>query len=72
LETVPFFDHFEGKKAVAFCHEEGKLEGRPINKVATALWFREIGLTMARELNDILVGNIVIIQCDTQEEIDRL
>lgn len=72
IETIPFFDTFQGKRAVAFCHEEGKLEGRPVNQTATALWWREIGLSMAQQLDDVLVGNIVIIQCDTEEELRAL
>lgn len=60
------------KRAVAFCHEEGKLQSLPLNRVATAFWFREIGEAMAQKLNDVLVGNIVIIQCDTEEEFRAL
>ncbi len=52
IETVPLFDSYKDKPAVAFCHEEGKLEGRPVNKTATAMWRDALGFAA----DDYLVG----------------
>lgn len=36
-----------------WCNEEGKLNGLPVNPVATAMWTRYFGET------DVIVGNVV-------------
>ena len=60
IEVVPFFDKFsyEGTTypAVAFCDEEGKLMGKPINTQATHNWWDLVPV-----MNDVLVGNVVVV-----------
>lgn len=58
IEIVPHFNTFEGKRAVAFCNEEGKLHGLQHNTHATRLWLNRHG--------DYLVGSIAIITGDAE------
>lgn len=57
IQMLPLFETFEGEDCVAFCNEEGKLEGLPYNEAATKFW------TLAADivLDDFLVGDIVIV-----------
>jgi hypothetical protein len=57
IEVIPRFDKLAGRHCVAFCHEEGKLEGQPINPVANVLWQMAAG----KIENDVLVGSICVI-----------
>lgn len=64
IEQVPYFDNilWDGKvhKCVAFCNEEGKLKGLPVNDLASALW-----ITAAkRYTGDVLVGTVVVVWGD--------
>jgi len=59
IETVPYFNKFEGKPCVAYCNEEGKLWGLPTNITATLLWKQQVG-----DPRDILVGDVIILQGD--------
>jgi len=61
IETVPYFEKYNGKRCVAFCHEEGKLEGLPTNRHAMAAWEAALGRPIAE---DYLVGPICIISGD--------
>jgi hypothetical protein len=61
IETVPYFDKYNGVSCVAFCNEEGKLDGLALNRQATQAW-REV--TGGRLTHDVLVGDIAIIQGD--------
>ena len=61
IEIVPYFTRYEDKPAVAFCNEEGKLHGLPVNQRATKLWYAQELRFMGR---DILVGPIVIVTGD--------
>lgn len=61
IETVPYFSKYRGTNCVAFCNEEGKLEGLPPNHAATELWYAIV--PRARGL-DYLVGSIAIISGD--------
>jgi hypothetical protein len=63
IETVPYFDRFDGKPCVAFCNEEGKLQGEPINDRATGLW---VTCLQSRNMvpHDILVGAVAIVTGD--------
>jgi hypothetical protein len=67
LEAVPYFEWFGTRKCVAFCNEEGKLDGLPVNTVATYLW-----RATTPNMSDVLVGNIVIVGYDTEEELKAL
>jgi hypothetical protein len=60
IETVPYFNTYEGERAVAFCNEKGKLHNLPLNITATALWMRQVQGAIA----DALVGNIAIVTGD--------
>jgi hypothetical protein len=61
IETVPYFTKYKGRPCVAFCDEEGKLHGLPVNQRATALWYALEPRFIGR---DILVGPIVIVSGD--------
>jgi hypothetical protein len=67
IEMVPLWSTFLGDPCVAYCNEEGKLEGLPINKTASISWYRNVG----RHMNDILCGHVIVIVNlpeDTREE----
>jgi hypothetical protein len=57
IEVIPRFTKLAGRHCLAFCHEEGKLEGQPPNHVANVLWRIAAGPID----NDILVGSICVI-----------
>jgi hypothetical protein len=59
IETVPYLTRYEGKSCVAFCDEEGKLKGQPVNDRATALW--RFGSIRG---SDLLCGDVVVVQGD--------
>jgi hypothetical protein len=69
IETVPYWEHWDGRQAVAFCNEEGKLEGLPINANATSLWHSQLS---PRTIDDVLCGNVIIISADTGAEMREL
>lgn len=69
IEAVPAFNTIEqgGQVApcVAFCNEEGKLEGQTLNVPATALWLaaqRRDGVS----IDDVLLGQVVILTGDDE------
>lgn len=62
IETVPYFDTYMDSPCVAFCDEEGKIKGKPLNPDATTLW-RKI---LQADLIDVLVGDICIVQGDDE------
>jgi len=61
IELVPHWNHVtvDGKvqRCAVFCDENGKVNGRPINKIATGLWYSAINGIV----EDYLVGDIVIV-----------
>lgn len=61
IELVPYFTKFEGKPCAAFCDEDGKHKGMPVNHRATILWHALEPRFMGR---DFLVGPIVIVTGD--------
>jgi ABC-type glycerol-3-phosphate transport system substrate-binding protein len=63
IELVPYFTRYQGKPCLAFCDEDGKHKGMPINQRATALWYELEPRFMGM---DILVGPIVIVSGDEQ------
>lgn len=63
IEMVPFFTTFEGNECVAFCNEEGKLEGLPPNIPAQILWQIAVRRVIR---DDLLVGPIVVITGDEE------
>lgn len=68
IETVPHFDKYEGRPCVAFCNEEGKLDGLDPNPVAQQYWDEQLGFYNP----DYLVGPILIIAADTKQELWEL
>lgn len=61
IEQVPLFTHVEVNgqrvRCDAFCNEEGKLHGLPLNSVATRMWQSQV----SRPLGDVLVGDILLV-----------
>jgi hypothetical protein len=64
LEVVPYFTQFEGRPCVAFCDDNGKRKGLPVNKLATWLWL--IQLAASPKYHDQLCGNIAIVTGDEE------
>ncbi len=64
IEAVPSFIRYENKPCVAFCNENGKLEGLDVNLHATQLWWSQA--PQFKE-HDILVGDIVVIVADPEK-----
>lgn len=57
IETVPYFNTYEGSPCIAFCNEEGKLHGSPFNPFAQTLWLKATKMAV----HDSLVGSIAIV-----------
>ena len=68
IELIPWFTSYQGRPCVAFCNEEGKLEGLPFNRAANLLWAEALGYPPT---NDVLVGPIAIV-AGPQSFLDRL
>lgn len=62
IEPVPGFNRFRGFACAAFCNEEGKLEGLPVNRAATAAWRSAVGTWPG----DVLVGSVAIVCGDAE------
>lgn len=58
IEFVPYLERFEGVRAQAICDEEGKLNGLPLNAIATKYWPASI------RAGDVLVGDVCFITGD--------
>jgi hypothetical protein len=56
IETVPYFARYDGKPCIAYCNEEGKIKGMPVNRTAQMLWMAQTSIAN----HDVLVGNIVV------------
>lgn len=60
LEVVPYLKLFAWEGTTypckAFCDEEGKLKGKPLNEAATYLWHAQLPNTL-----DVLVGDIAFV-----------
>lgn len=65
IELVPFFTVFRKEECVAFCNEQGKLEGLGFNESATELWAEAMKF-QGFPLNDVIMGPIVIITGDDE------
>ena len=57
IEIIPHFKTILSRSCVAFCNEEGKLNGLPLNQAANMLWRSNAG----HALHDFLCGPVVII-----------
>lgn len=62
IEMIPNFNTYKDVRAVAFCNEEGKVRGLLPNRAATIEWYKALGFNA----DDVLVGNVAIVQGDTQ------
>jgi hypothetical protein len=56
---------FDGRPCAAFCNEEGKIDGLPVNVMATALW-HEFLKRAGYATDDVLVGNIALVTGDKE------
>lgn len=77
IETLPYFNKFEGKRCVAYCNEEGKLTGLPRNEQAQALWLdalmkRDGSLEHIDIGRTVLVGNVAIVTKGVNTPIDSV
>lgn len=61
VEAIPLFMQYEGDECEAYCDEDGKHHGRPLNESATALWYAQTG-----PHEDYLVGDVVILTGDAR------
>ena len=64
IETIPYFETYEGQACVAFCNEEGKLNDLAFNLPATVLWHKV--LRSDQRYRDQLVGPIAILTGDSE------
>ena len=60
IEAVLYFSEYNGENCVAFCNEDGKLDGLSLNVLATMLAGPEF---MA---NDVLFGDVAIVTGDDE------
>lgn len=65
IEFVRLRGEFEGYGL--YVNEEGKLNGLPINDIATAVWEMSFGI-----YTDIIVGNAVIVSAKLNDEGEHL
>ena len=72
IETVPGFDRIQPPDklggtvpCVAFCNEEGKLEGAPYNAQATQAWADCLKVPL-HAMSDVLVGSIIVLYGDDE------
>lgn len=59
IQPVPKFYKYEREKCVAYCNEEGKLNGNKLNLQATHLWYDQFPPIVGI---DALLGAVVIVQ----------
>lgn len=62
FQLIPGFDTYQGRRCLAYCHEEGKLLRLPYNPEAQRLWHA----ASPNAMFDVLVGNVLIIWGDEQ------
>jgi hypothetical protein len=77
IELVPLFNKIDYNRkivhCVAFCDEDGKNKGLPLNKTATRLWETALKLvghpglkTPDGRIADYLVGSILVVSGDKE------
>lgn len=75
IQIVPDFGRYADKPCIAFCNEEGLLEGLAFNPVATAAWRKFLDATAGPDgyVKDManLVGDVLVITGDTYKEVER-
>lgn len=62
VEIVPGLTNYEGHRCVAYCNEDGKLDGLSFNREAHRLWEHSFGDVITK---DYLVGDILIVYGDS-------
>ena len=65
IEHITLHGNFEGFSL--YVNEEGKLNGLPLNHIATAIWERVFGVR-----TDTIVGNAVLVSSKTDDEGNEL
>ena len=65
IECVPHFNRYKGEACVAFCNEEGKLDGLVANGLATGAWHYQLEKAGV-PCHDVLVGPVVIVTGDDE------
>jgi hypothetical protein len=65
IEGIPHWDRIEwcgaSRPCIAFCNENGKLDGLPLNRTATREWYAIVGI-----VPDVLVGDVVVLFGDRE------
>lgn len=77
IETLPYFNKFEGKRCVAYCNEEGKLTGLPRNQHGQALWLdalmkRDGSLEHIDIGRTVIVGNVAVVTKGVNVPVDSV
>ena len=52
--------HDDGETQIV-CNEEGKIMGLPENEEATKLWYKKHHETSGVPMNDVLVGDVLVL-----------
>jgi hypothetical protein len=65
LQVVHLRGKFDG--FAMYVNEEGKLNGLPVNDLATVVWEKSFGA-----FTDVIVGNAVLVNAVTDDEGDEL
>lgn len=63
IQIIPSFSTYRGAECVAFCNEEGKLDGLPVNRSASVAWQQAVGRF---RIDDFLVGDVAVV-CGDEE-----
>jgi len=67
IEVVPGFERItldDGEHAcVAFCDEDGKRKQLPVNRIATAAWWKQLAVNPG---GDVLVGDVAVVFGDAE------
>jgi hypothetical protein len=64
LELIPYLNNYKGQRCIAYCDEDGKMKGKPLNITACNLW--DAALKGRSRAGDFLVGTIVILTGDRE------
>jgi hypothetical protein len=65
IQVVPKWQQLpDGRKCVAFCDEDGRMKGLPVNDAATALWHDELKRGGLSGEFDVLRGPVLCVSGD--------
>lgn len=65
IQAIPYLTKYGDESCVAFCNEDGKLNGLPINMRATEIWADNFKIE-SHQLGDVLVGKVAIVTGDNE------